>query len=128
RRSPRRRARLRSRQCIVDALHLSLTAVGGDSRFSRFPIGNHPRKARPAFNCQCRVVVTMRYISTFVTSVLSLRQSLAHSVATLRAVLRRIGWIHLDYHTAGAFSLARQDQDELTPSRVTDALGEMMIL
>src|SRR5262245_2157280 len=37
----------------VDALHLSLTAVGGDSRFSRFPIGNHPRKARPAFNCQC---------------------------------------------------------------------------
>src|SRR5262249_20936411 len=29
----------------VDALHLSLTAVGGDSRFSRFPIGNHPRKA-----------------------------------------------------------------------------------
>src|SRR5262249_21044736 len=34
----------------LDALHLSLTTVGGDSRFSRFPIGNHPRKARPAFN------------------------------------------------------------------------------
>src|SRR5262249_39616153 len=34
----------------IDALHLSLTAVGGDSRFSRFPIGNHPRKARPAFD------------------------------------------------------------------------------
>src|SRR2546428_3116103 len=70
----------------------------------------------------------MRYISTFVTPVLSLIESLAHSVAALRAVLRRVGWIHLDYHTAGAFSLARKDQDELTPSRVTDALGETVIL
>src|SRR5262245_41385049 len=70
----------------------------------------------------------MRYISTIDTPMLSRGERLAHSVATLRAVLRRVGWIHLDDHTAGAFSLARQDQDELTPSRVTDALGEMMIL
>src|SRR5262249_53466065 len=37
----------------VEDLRLSLAAVGGDSRCSRFPIGNHRRKARPAFNCQC---------------------------------------------------------------------------
>lgn len=49
-------------------------------------------------------------------------------MAAARAILRRVGWIHLDDHTAGAFSLARKDQDELTPSCVTDALGEMMIL
>jgi hypothetical protein len=36
----------------IDALHLNAQSgvVGGDSRFARFPIGNHPRKARPAFD------------------------------------------------------------------------------
>jgi hypothetical protein len=36
----------------VDALHLNAQSgvIGGDSRFARFPNGNHPRKARPAFN------------------------------------------------------------------------------
>src|SRR5262249_40955851 len=70
----------------------------------------------------------MRDKSTVDTPVLSRGERLAHSVTALRAILRRVGWIHLDDHTAGAFSLARQDQEELAPSRVTDALGEMMIL
>jgi putative transposase len=48
-------------------------------------------------------------------------------MAAARAILRRVRRIHLDYLSAGAFSLARKDQDELAPSRVTDALGEMMI-
>jgi len=70
----------------------------------------------------------MRYESTFVTPMFSHSESLAHSMTALRAILRRVGWIHLNYHTAGAFSLARKDQDELAPSRVTDALGQTMIL
>src|SRR5215475_16178194 len=112
----------------IDALHLSLTAVGGDSRFARFPIGNHPRKARPAFDVQCRVVISMRLESTILTLVFSHRQCFAHSLTTSRAILRRVGWIHLNYFTASLFRFARKDQDEFIPSRVTDALGEMMIL
>src|SRR5262245_55142256 len=54
------RYRVRKLDRLIDALHLSLSAVGGDSRFARFPIGNHPRKARPAFDVQCRVVISMR--------------------------------------------------------------------
>jgi putative transposase len=70
----------------------------------------------------------MRYKSTFVTPMFSRGESLAHSVTTLRAILRRVGRIHLDYLTASLFRFALQDQDELTPSHVADALGEMMIL
>src|SRR5215475_917413 len=112
----------------IDALHLSLTAVGGDSRFAQFPIGNHPRKARPAFDVQCRVMISMRLEPTIVTPVLSHREGFAHSLTTSRAILRRVGRIHLDHDTASLFRFARKDQDELIPSRVTDALGEMMIL
>ena len=113
---------------VIDALHLSLSAVGGDSRFARFPIGNHPRKARPAFDVHCRVVISMRLESTFLTPVFSHRQCFAHSLTTSRAILRRVGRIHLDHYTASFFRFARQDQYEFIPSRVTDALGEMMIL
>jgi hypothetical protein len=36
----------------IDALHLNAQSgvIAGDSRFTRLPNGNHPRKARPAFN------------------------------------------------------------------------------
>src|SRR5215475_5998809 len=64
----------------IDALHLSLTAVGGDSRFARFPIGNHPLKARPAFNVQCRVMISMRLEPTIVTPVLSHREAFAQAI------------------------------------------------
>ena len=70
----------------------------------------------------------MRYKSTIVTTVFSRGESLAHSLTALRAILRRVGRIHLDHDTAGLFRLARKDQDEFIPSRVTDALGVMMIL
>src|SRR5262245_42335129 len=109
---------LRSRLNIhsLDALHLSLSAVVGDSRFSRFPIGNHPRKARPAFDVQCRVMISMRLEPTIVTSVLSHREGFAHSLTTFRAILRRVGRIHLDHYTTSLFRFARKDHDEFIPS------------
>src|SRR5262245_8396363 len=114
--------------CRFDALHLSLSALGGDSRFARFPIGNHPRKARPAFDVQCRVVIAMRLESTILTPVFSHRQCFAHSVTTSRAILRRVVRIHLDHPTTSLFRFARQYPDEVLTSRVPAALGEMMIL
>jgi hypothetical protein len=106
----------------IDALHLSLTAIGGDSRFARFPDRNHPRKVRPAFNIQCCVMVTVCHKTTIDATMFARRQPLTHSLTAVRAILRRVGWIHLDYHTASLFRFAREDQDELIPSRVTDAL------
>jgi hypothetical protein len=46
---------------LVDALHLNAQSgvLGGDSRFTRLPNGNHPRKARPAFDVQCAVAVSV---------------------------------------------------------------------
>jgi putative transposase len=70
----------------------------------------------------------MRLESTFLTPVFSHRQCFAHSLTTSRAILRRVARIHLDHYTASFFRFARKYQDELIPSRVTDALGEMMIL
>src|SRR5262245_5660777 len=72
-------------------------------------------------------MIAMRYKSTIHAYVLSRGERLAHPMAALRAILRRVGRIHLDYLTASFFRFARQDRDELTPSRVADALGEMMI-
>ena len=69
----------------------------------------------------------MRDKSTIDTPMLSRGERLAHSVTALRAILRRVGRIHFDYPATGAFSLVRQDRSELTPSGVTNALGEMMI-
>src|SRR5262245_28148315 len=114
-----------------DTLHLNAQSgvVGGASRFARFPNGNHPRSACPALlNIECGVMIAMRYKSTIHTSVLSRSEGLAHPMAALRAVLRRVGRIHLDYLTTSFFRFVRQDRDELTPSCVADALGEMMIL
>ena len=51
-------------------------------------------------------MVTMRNQSTMRTPMLSRRQSLAHSMAALRAILRRVARIHFDHFTTGAFSLA----------------------
>src|SRR5262245_25722784 len=70
----------------------------------------------------------MRLEPTFVTPVLSHREGFAHSMTTFRAILRRVGRIHLDHYTTSIFRFARKDQYEFIPSRVTDALGEMMIL
>jgi hypothetical protein len=72
-------------------------------------------------------MITMRGKSTIDTPMLSRGKRLAHPGSAPRAILRRVGRIHLDYHTAGAFSLARQDRSELTPPGVTDAFGQMMI-
>ncbi len=72
-------------------------------------------------------MVTMRNETTIGTPMFSCGKCLAHSISALGAILRRVGRIHFDYLTAGAFSLARKDRNELTPSGVTDALGEMMI-
>jgi hypothetical protein len=72
-------------------------------------------------------MVTMRNKSTIDTPMFSRGERLAHSATALRAILRRVGRIHFDYLATGAFSLVRQDRSELTPSGVTNALGEMMI-
>src|SRR5215475_6805647 len=72
-------------------------------------------------------MVTMRNKSTIDTPMFSPGERLALSVTALRAFLRRVGRIHFDYLATGAFSLVLQDRSELTPSRVTNALGEMMI-
>jgi len=55
------------------------------------------------------------------------RKSLAHPMAALGAILRRVGRIHSDHFTASVCSFARKDRTELTPAGVTDALGEMMV-
>src|SRR5919198_4620764 len=73
-------------------------------------------------------MITMRDKSTIHTHVLSGGESLAHTMAALRAILRRVGRIHFDYLTASFFRFVRQDRGELTPSCVADALGEMMVL
>lgn len=70
----------------------------------------------------------MPYKSTIYTPMLSRGERFAHSMSALRAILRRVGRIHLDYLTASIFRFTRQDRDELTPPGVTDALGQMMIL
>jgi hypothetical protein len=72
-------------------------------------------------------MVTMRYKATTDTAMLPCRKSLSDSMTALRAILRRVGRIHFDYLATGAFSLARQNRSELTPSGVTDALGEAVI-
>jgi hypothetical protein len=69
----------------------------------------------------------MRNKATIHTPVLSLCQTLAHPASTLRAILGRVRWIHLDYHPASVRSFAREDRDELPPSGITNALCEMMI-
>jgi hypothetical protein len=70
----------------------------------------------------------MRDESTIDTPMLSRSERFALSVTTFRAILRRVGRIHLDYLTASFFRFARQDQNELIPSCVADALRKMMIL
>ena len=59
---------------------------------------------------------------------LSRGKRLAHPGPTLRAILRRIGRIHLDHLTASALSLARKYLSELVPACVTDALCQPMVL
>ena len=119
-----------ARVCL-DTLHLSAQsdAIGGDSRFSRELSPIPEGTARPfVFDIDRSVMVTMSDKSTSNATMLSHCQRLAHSVAALTAILRRVRRIHFDHLATGAFSLVRQDRKELTPSGVTDALGEMMIL
>jgi hypothetical protein len=59
----------------------------------RFPIGNHPRSECPTlFYVDCRVMVSMRNKTTTHTAMLSPCQSLAHSGAAFRVILRRNGY------------------------------------
>src|SRR5262249_44532221 len=90
----------------LDALHLSLSAIGGDSRFARFPSGNHPRKTRPAFDVYCRVVVPRHCGSAIVTPVFPRGERFSLSLTTSGAILRRVGRIHLDAHSASLFRFA----------------------
>jgi hypothetical protein len=49
-------------------------------------------------------------------------------MTALRAIMRHVGRPHLNYHTGEPLPFASKDQNALTPSRATEALGEMMIL
>jgi hypothetical protein len=73
-------------------------------------------------------MVTVRHKTTIDASMFARRQALTHSLTTFRTILRRVGWIHLDYYTASLFRFARENQDELIPACVTDALCQMMVL
>jgi REP-associated tyrosine transposase len=55
-------------------------------------------------------------------------ETLRHSVTTFRTFLRRVGRIHFDHPSTSFFRFVRQDHNELTPPRVTDALRQMRIL
>jgi hypothetical protein len=48
-------------------------------------------------------------------------------MAASRAILRRVRWIHFDHCSTSFFRFEDHDLDELSPSRVTDALGQMMV-
>jgi hypothetical protein len=49
-------------------------------------------------------------------------------MATARAILRRIRWIHFDHRSTSLFRFVDDDHYELPPSGVTDALGQVMVL
>jgi hypothetical protein len=49
-------------------------------------------------------------------------------MTTARAILRRIRWIHFDHRSPSFFRFEDHDHYELPPSRVTDALGQVMVL
>jgi hypothetical protein len=42
--------------------------------------------------------------------------------------LRRVGRIHFDHRSTSFFRFVDDDQNELSPSGVTDALGQAMVL
>src|SRR5215510_9980714 len=48
-------------------------------------------------------------------------------MAASRAILRRVRWIHFDHLSSSLFRFEDQDHYELRPSRVTDALRQMMV-
>ena len=50
------------------------------------------------------------------------------SMATSGAILWRVRWIHFDHFSPSFFRFEDDDLDELSPSRVTDALGQVMVL
>jgi putative transposase len=73
-------------------------------------------------------MIAMRDKSTILTPMFSRGESFSHTMTALRAILRRVGRIHFDYLTTSIFRFVRQNRGELTPSRVANALGEMMVL
>jgi hypothetical protein len=50
------------------------------------------------------------------------------SMATSGAILWRVRWIHFDHFSPSFFRFEDDDLDELSPSRVTDALGQVVVL
>src|SRR5579859_5370366 len=49
-------------------------------------------------------------------------------MATLRAILRRVRWVHRDKRSTGPRCLVRKQIGELTPGGVMDTLGQTMVM
>src|SRR4051812_15566749 len=73
-------------------------------------------------------MVTMQNKSTFKAAMLARRKGLPHSVPTTAAILRRELRGNFPHTTASIFRFTRQRQKEVSPTRITDGLRQMVTL